>query len=163
MPSKRVRYLTGVTLIIIAVPFVSLRVMSSMSKRPANSSAQDGKLAPCPESPNCVSTQATDPEHAIEALRFTGSARSAMAALRRVIDQDGNATIVSEDEHTLSAEYRSRIFRFVDDVDFIVDEEQGIIHFRSASRVGHSDMGANRKRMEQIRTAFQAEQARAQR
>lgn len=81
-----------------------------------------------------------------------------MAVLRRIVEQDRGATIVSTDDRALSVEYRSRIFRFVDDVDFVVDEAAGVIHFRSASRIGYSDMGANRRRMEQIRTAFQAEQ-----
>ena len=65
------------------------------------------------------------------------------------------------DDRTLTAEYRSLIFRFIDDVDFLLDEKEGVIHFRSASRVGYSDLGANRKRMERIRKAFQAEQEKA--
>ena len=157
MFSKRVRRILGVALIIIAVPFVSLRVMSSMSKRP-NLEVQGGQLPPCPDSPNCVSSQATDPEHAISAISFAGSPESAMASLRRVIERDRGATVVSADAHSLTAEYRSLIFRFVDDVDFIVDETHNVIHFRSASRVGYSDRGANRQRMERIREAFQAEQ-----
>ncbi len=80
-----------------------------------------------------------------------------MAALRRVVERDRLAKIISADDQTLNAKYRSRIFRFVDDVDFVLDESESVIHFRSASRVGYSDMGANRKRMERIRKAFQAE------
>jgi uncharacterized protein (DUF1499 family) len=158
MFSKRIRRTLGVALIIVAIPFVSLQLMSNMSKRPGNLGAQDGQLAACPDSPNCVSSQATDPQHAIEAIRFDGPADAAMATLRRVVERDRGATVVSMDERSLSAEYRSRIFRFVDDVDFVLNETEGVIDFRSASRVGYSDMGANRRRMERIRTAFEAEQ-----
>jgi len=59
----------------------------------------------------------------------------------------------------LHVEFRSTLFRFVDDVEFVIDEPQGLIHIRSASRVGYSDLGANRKRMEKIRLAFQQRQA----
>lgn len=161
MVSRRLRRSLGIALALCATPFVAIWVLNSMSQRPANPGIKNGQLAPCPDSPNCVSSQATTPEHAIAPIRFTGAAATAMSTLRRVIERDRGATVVSMDDRSLSAEYRSRIFRFVDDVDFVVDEAEGVIHCRSASRLGYSDMGANRRRMERIRQAFQTEQSAA--
>jgi len=109
------------------------------------------RLAPCPTSPNCVLTLATDRRHAIAPLRFTGSAADAMARLRAIVDEQPGARVVECDGAYLRAEFSSRQFRFVDDVEFVIDATQQRIDFRSASRVGYWDWGANRRRMERIR------------
>jgi uncharacterized protein (DUF1499 family) len=126
--------------------------------RPSNLGVRDGKLAPCPSSPNCVSSQSTDPEHAVEPLRFTGTAPDASARLKRIIAAMPRTALVSEAADYLHVEFTSFIFRFVDDVEFFVDERSGTIHVRSASRLGRSDLGVNRKRIEAIRSAWNAPQ-----
>lgn len=88
-------------------------------------------------------------------IRFDGDATEAMRRLREVIEAIPRARIVSQDTHYLHAECTSRLFRFVDDVEFLIDDERKEIHFRSASRAGHSDLGVNRRRMEAITSAFQ--------
>lgn len=120
----------------------------------ASFDAQTGQFAPCPDSPNCVSTQATDEEHGIAPYTFDGSAGEAKAALLTAINAMPRAQIVSETDTYLHVEFRSRIFRFVDDVEFFIDDASKTVEFRSASRVGHSDLGVNRKRMEEIRSRF---------
>lgn len=124
--------------------------------RPENLGLKDGRFAPCPDKPNCVSTFASDEEHKIEPISFTGSAAEAKARLKAVLAKMSRAHIVSEKENYLHVEFTSLIWRFVDDVQFYIDDNAKLIHFKSASRIGHSDLGANRNRMEKIRKLFVA-------
>jgi uncharacterized protein (DUF1499 family) len=118
-----------------------------------------GQLAPCPDSPNCVNTgaPASDTEHAIAPLTYTGTLDEAKTRLRSVIAAMPRTKIVTDEGNYLHAEFTSLIFRFVDDVEFVFDDATKTIQFRSASRVGRGDMGANRNRMEEIRTKFSAQ------
>jgi uncharacterized protein (DUF1499 family) len=114
----------------------------------------DGQLLPCPETPNCVSSRATDELHAVDPLTYTGDAAEGVRLLKAALSSLPRNRIVTEDGRYLHAEFTTRIMRFVDDVEFLVDENGGVIHLRSASRVGYGDLGANRKRVEAIREAF---------
>lgn len=80
-----------------------------------------------------------------------GSAAQTLAALRELVESITRVHVTQVDEYALHAEFRSRIFRFVDDVDFRIDQAAGLVHVRSASRLGYSDLGVNRKRVEEIR------------
>jgi uncharacterized protein (DUF1499 family) len=108
-------------------------------------------LGSCPSSPNCVSTQAQDEGHAIEPIRYRKSRAEAKEALKEVIRSMPRTKLVQEDETYLHYEATSLLLRFVDDVEFLLDDETKTIHFRSASRTGYGDLGVNRKRMEQVR------------
>ena len=108
-------------------------------------------LKPCPSSPNCVSSRASDPGRRVDPLPLRGSATEGLAAVRRVILAMPRSRIAAEGADFIRAEFRSPIFRFVDDVDVVVDEPAGVIHIRSAARVGYSDMGVNRRRVGEIR------------
>jgi len=121
---------------------------------PANLGVKDGKLAPCPATPNCVSSLSSDQEHGIAPLPFTGSATEAMARLKNIIARMKRSGIIVETGTYIHAEYRSALFRFVDDVEFLIDDNGKVIHVRSASRLGRSDFGVNRKRIEDIRAAW---------
>ncbi|MCP9464314.1 MAG: DUF1499 domain-containing protein [Nitrospira sp.] len=109
------------------------------------------ELAPCPSSPNCVSTQAQDARHAIAPLRYQKPLAEAKAMLKAALDSLPRTRLVEEDDIYLHYEVTSLLFRFVDDVEFLFDEQAKTIHFRSASRVGYGDFGVNRRRMEEIR------------
>ena len=108
-------------------------------------------LAPCPSSPNCVSTQTQDEGHAIAPIRYRKSRVEAKEALKEVIRSLPRTKLVEEDESYLHYEFTSLLLRFVDDVEFLFDDETKTIHFRSASRTGYGDLGVNRTRMEQVR------------
>jgi len=114
--------------------------------------ADKKKLPPCFDTPNCVSSQAIDKLHYISPFKISGDPQQAWAALRKAILAHGRINITHETEDTLHAEAISLVLHFVDDVDAILDVENGLIHIRSASRVGHSDFGVNRKRMEALRS-----------
>jgi uncharacterized protein (DUF1499 family) len=93
----------------------------------------------------------------VEPIAFDGSAKDALEALRRVVAGLPNTQIVTRGDGYLHAECSSRVFRFVDDVEFLVDRERQVIHCRSASRVGYYDFGVNRRRIEEIRRRFATE------
>jgi uncharacterized protein (DUF1499 family) len=124
--------------------------------RPATLGIKEGRLSPCPGSPNCVSTQAPDDKHSIDPIRYTGTKEQAKQRLVPVISSMKRAKIITDEGDYLYAEFTSRIFRFVDDVEFSFDDGNKLIHFRSASRLGKSDLGVNRKRMEEIMKGFEA-------
>ncbi len=111
----------------------------------------DERFSPCPASPNCVSSYAEDEVHGIEPLPLPPE-DDATGALRRVVESLPRTTIVTVDGDYLHATFASRIFRFVDDVEFLVDRDARVVHVRSASRLGYGDMGVNRRRVEEIRT-----------
>jgi len=99
-----------------------------------------------------VSTQAHDEGHAIAPFRYRKSRAEAKEVLKEVIRSLPRTKLLEEDESYLHYEFTSLLLRFVDDVEFLFDDETKTIHFRSASRTGYGDMGVNRKRMEQVRT-----------
>jgi len=118
----------------------------------------DGKLHPCPGTPNCVSSFETDPRHAIDPLQFTEAPATAFDRLREVLQSWPRTTIVTAAWPYLHATVTTRWLRFVDDLEFLVDEAAGVIHVRSAARTGTADFGVNRARLEKIRAAFLAAQ-----
>lgn len=126
--------------------------------RPTTIGVKEGRLAACPKSPNCVVSQGNeDAEHAIAPLAYSGDADSAMAALKQVVAAQAGSEIIEQTENYLYAEFTSKLMGFVDDVEFYLPaDEPGVIHVRSASRLGQSDLGVNRKRVEAIRAAFSA-------
>jgi len=111
-------------------------------------------LKPCPGSPNCVSSMAEDTSHYIEPFQYEGTAKDAKKKLISIIESTKRAQVITTESNYIHAEFTSLIFRFVDDVEFYFDDQAPIIHARSASRVGYSDFGANRKRVENIRQQF---------
>jgi uncharacterized protein (DUF1499 family) len=123
---------------------------------PANLGIPDGGLAPCPETPNCVSGQSTDREHAIQPLSYSTSKEKALADLKEIISQMKRARITEERGGYIHTECNSAVWRFVDDVEFFVDVGSHAIRVRPASRLGKSDFGVNRKRIEAIRAAWKA-------
>ena len=119
--------------------------------------AVSDRLKSCPSSPNCVSSWPGESEpHRIEPFRWSGDLEQAKARLRTAVFSAGDARFVEEGDTYWRVEFRSRLFRFVDDVELLFDREHRVIHVRSASRVGYSDFGVNRKRVEKIRQLFQS-------
>lgn len=109
-------------------------------------------LASCPSSPNCVSSLATD-GHFIEPLRFPDEPAAAWSRLRNVLERRPDTGIIDGDESKLRVEFRTAL-GFVDDGLFVMDMVAGVIHCRSAARVGYWDLGKNRRRIEEIRREF---------
>jgi uncharacterized protein (DUF1499 family) len=108
-------------------------------------------LNPCPDSPNCVSSLSSDPRHRVAPIAYAGSSAEAWQRLLGVLRSMPGTHILSNEGPYLHVEFTSTVFRFVDDVEFYIDAAPRLIHVRSASRVGYWDLGANRKRVEDIR------------
>jgi uncharacterized protein (DUF1499 family) len=128
-----------------------LAFLSMTGSAPNNLGLTGGKLAPCPDTPNCVSSLATDARHAIAPFALDRSLGAAREELRQAAARLPRAKLIAEQENYLHFEFRSLVFRFVDDVEFHLDAGTKTIHVRSASRVGHSDLGVNRRRIETFR------------
>ena len=122
--------------------------------RPDNLGVRDGRLAPPKPTPNNVNSQTdkrADAEHYIEPLSYSGDASKAWAALRKVVDGMPRARVVTAEPNYLYVEFTSKLMGYVDDTEFYLDEKAGVIQVRSASRLGRSDFGVNRERIESIR------------
>jgi len=113
--------------------------------------------SPCPDSPNCVSSSSSDPRHKVAPIAYTGSPAEARRHLLEVIRSLSGTRVVADDGSYLRVEFTSAVFRFVDDVEFYIDPAQKLIQVRSASRVGYWDLGANRRRVEDIRRRMTAD------
>ena len=129
----------------IVAAVMALILTGCSSTPPADLGINDGKLAPCPSSPNCVSSFATEPDQAIPPLN------SDLKTIERIVKTLDGAEIVEASPGYLRVEFTSAIFRFVDDVEFVQMGDADIVHLRSASRLGYSDLGVNRKRIEELR------------
>lgn len=125
-------------------------------RRPIDLGVRDGQLKPVPLTPNAVSSRAADPRRAVEPLRYEGDGAVAFGRLRDLVATWPGAQVVSELPGYLHAEFTTPWLRFVDDVEFLLDADDGVIHVRSASRIGYSDLGANRARVDAIRQRFAA-------
>jgi uncharacterized protein (DUF1499 family) len=145
---RKIMYvLVALVLLVIIIVAVYARTVPP----PPDLGVINGRMAPCPESPNCVSSHAVDESQRIVPIAYTGEADAAMKRLHDVVAAMSRAKVITRQPNYLHVEFRSRFFRFVDDVEFLVDPAESVIHVRSASRVGHSDLGVNRSRVEQIR------------
>ena len=122
--------------------------LSFSSKSPDNLGVKNGRFLPLPDSPNGVSTQATATSQRMEPIPFTGNAAEEMKRIVAAVNSVPRSKIVQQDSHYLRAEFTSLLFRFVDDVEFFIDDKDNVVQFRSASRIGYSDLGVNRRRMD---------------
>ena len=117
------------------------------------------QLVPCPKTPNCVSSQITDEKHFIEPIYFIGSRQETQVQLVQILKTLQRTNIIDMQNNYIRVEFTSKILKFIDDVEFYfpaTKTETTTIYFRSASRLGYSDLGVNRKRIEKIRQKFGA-------
>ncbi len=135
--------------------------MGCSGQRPADLGVTNGLLASCPASPNCVSSQSHDKVHYIAPLQVEGDPQQAMARLADIIRHLPRTKIITRNDHYLYATFRSRVWGFVDDVEFYLPPGGNAVQVRSASRLGQGDFGVNRKRIEHLRTLWQAAEKRA--
>ena len=144
-----------IALILIVIGVLVLRAMvPRLSPMPSNLGVTEGKLAPCPNTPNCVSTQATGSAF-IEPIPFTSSLPEAQQKIVSILQGLPNAEIITNEPTYIHAITKSPTMGYIDDVEFYVDEATSQIEFRSAARLGRDDLSANRKRMEAIRLSFE--------
>ncbi len=134
---------------ILLMSILTSLLAACAGERPDNLGVRNGQLTGCPNSPNCVSSQAADGSHRIAPLVFKNGPEPAFARLKQTLMQRRDTAIIEERPGYLRVEFRTTLF--VDDGEFLLDGEQRLIHVRSASRLGYSDLGKNRSRLEDIR------------
>ncbi len=134
----------------LLIPMLLL-ISACSSTAPKQLTLSPQGFSDCPASPNCVSSDAQDELHTIDPFELTVPADQAWAETKAAVMQLTRTRVVSEEDGYLHAESRSLLFRFVDDLQLQLREQEGIIAIYSASRVGHSDFGVNRQRIEELR------------
>lgn len=142
---------------ILVLSWIFLTVFGCATSAQERKDAATGELSPCPDSPNCVSTKNKDPDRAMPPLPYVGTRQESMERLLRILRGMKRSTLVLTTATFLRAEFRSALFRFVDDVEFLFDDKERQIHFRSASRTGYYDFGVNRRRMNEISKNYRGE------
>ena len=121
---------------------------------PTNLGVDNGTLKSCPESPNCVVSQTSDEEHYIEPLKYEIDRDQAYDIFLKILSVVPDTEVTEKNDSYIRTESTSKLMGFVDDAEFYFPEDEKVIHWRSASRLGESDLGVNRRRLEQIRFAF---------
>jgi uncharacterized protein (DUF1499 family) len=129
-------------------------LFSCSGTRPVNLGIKDGRLSVCPASPNCVSSDAADGAHAVAPFQLVVSSPDGWRVVRKIIEELPRTEIISSTDDYLHAECSSAVFGFVDDLELHLRPAGNLIAMRSASRLGHSDFGVNRKRVESLRAAL---------
>lgn len=138
---------------IITMGILSSLLAACAGDRPDNLGTKNGLLALCPTSPNCVSSQEKDAQHSIAPFLFSEDPGTAMIRLKKLLAGRKDTKVIEESDSYLRVEFHTTLF--VDDGEFLLDRERKVIHLRSASRIGYSDLGKNRSRLEEICRDFE--------
>ncbi|MEH2231130.1 MAG: DUF1499 domain-containing protein [Nostoc sp.] len=149
----RQRFLRSIAFAIL-LTLISSLILPEATWAASNLGVDNGHLSSCPASDNCVVSQNADEKHAIDPIPYHVDRNAAREILLKVIGVVPRTEIVEQTDNYIHALSKSRIFQFVDDVEFYLPPNESVIHLRSASRVGESDLGVNRRRAEQIRLAL---------
>ena len=158
------RALAGFAVLILGVgAAIALHLASAegdtmfSGKRPDNLGVKDGRLASCGRRLNCVSSQAGpgDAQRYVAPIQVKGAAAKAIAAARRAVESMARARVVRAEGDYLHAEFRSRLMGYVDDLELTYDAQAGVLHVRSASRLGRRDFNVNRERVEALRVRLE--------
>jgi uncharacterized protein (DUF1499 family) len=147
------RIVVGLVVLIVSGA-VGLFAWAQTAPQPINVSQADGQLAPCPDTPNCVTSRNGTADQQVEALSYTDDLAAAQERLRAAILTLPRTAIVTERPGYIHALYRSPTFGFPDDLEFVFDDANKQVHMRSAARLGRGDQGKNREHITLISAAF---------
>ena len=146
-------FLVVAGILLLFVGYLVWQAKQSESNDPTMTHSRT-ELPACPDKPNCVSTQATDDAHRAQPIPYTGGMEAAKQKLLGVLDGLPRTKRITDEGGYLHYTFKTWPIPFIDDVEFLFDDDAKLIHYRSASRVGHSDLGVNAKRMAKIVTAY---------
>ena len=152
MKKRLMTWLVIIPLILIAILFI----VPHLASAPDDLGVRNGKLKAVPDSPNCVSTFAAedDNQHYISPLTYTGSLEDTMLKIESTVSSISGFKIITKESNYVHIEATTPVFRYVDDLEIYLDDSTKRVHFRSASRIGQSDLGANRKRVEKLKASL---------
>ncbi len=140
--------LIAVPLVVLLLPLLA-RLIITTTDQPAPGGIQNEQLAPCPPSPNCVSSRPTDPTN-LPPIRYRDSREQAMQRLIAAVQAEPRSRILAQTDDYLHVQFRSLVFGFGDDAEFYFPPTTNTIEFRSAARMGHSDLNVNQNRLQRI-------------
>jgi len=140
---------------LLGVLIIGMMFFSCAGQRPENLGIHNDQLTGCPGKPNCVSSQDEDENHLLPVFRYQGEKKAVFKKLKKIITSLEGMTLITENDNYLHIECKSAVMGFVDDLEFYFSKEK-VIQVRSASRLGYSDFGVNRKRVEKLRKLFAA-------
>jgi len=143
---------------VIATGIILLVVVLAVTKNstvPSTLGVKDGMLAPLPDSPNAVSSQTKQVDKRVEPFPYSGDLEQTKALVKKAATEFGGARILVEKPDYLHLVFTVPFIPFKDDVEFFFSEKDSVVHYRSASRVGYSDLGVNRKRYERLRSLYE--------
>ncbi|AZQ84730.1 DUF1499 domain-containing protein [Colwellia sp. Arc7-635] len=141
------------------VAFTSLILLTGCSANAPSLGISNGQLTQCPDKPNCVNSFATGSEKFIEPIVIVGKRNEIEKDIVKIVTELENTKITVTEPNYVRAEFTSKVFGFVDDVEFYFPDTEAkdtIIHIRSGSRVGYSDLNVNRERVELLRLKLSA-------
>ncbi len=144
-----------VVLVLIALLVLSMTIKNM--KIPAGLGVNGGRLAPMPKSPNAVSSQTEDPEKRVDPFPFKANLADSVEAVLKALDSYGNITVIEKKQDYIHAVSTTPTMHYHDDIEFYFNQADGIVEFRSGSRIGHSDMGLNRERYEALKGFYDSE------
>ena len=153
-------WLFPILFLLVILGWIALRIVAPDSETffaatpPDNLGVEAGQLADCPTTPNCISSQAEDSEHSIDPIAYNPNNPDPIDDLKAIVKSFDRSEITEASDNYFRAEFTSRWFGFVDDVEFYLNEDSEVIDVRSAARLGESDLGVNRERIESIRSQF---------
>ncbi len=139
------------TILIVSIVAIAVMFWIDNKRVPTTLGVKEGKLSPCSSKPNCVSSQSDNSDHHTEPLNVKGINRP-LEKIKSIVLTIPKTSIVTENNQYLHVIFRSKLFSFIDDTEFYYDKDREVIQIRSAARVGYSDLGVNRKRVEWIRS-----------
>lgn len=115
-------------------------------------------LKPCPDSPNCVcSMHSDDKKHFIEPILPKENISEVRLAIEKFLKSDGNISIAQSTQEYIHAAFKVPFTSFIDDVEFYFPSNENIVHVRSASRKGYSDLGVNKARVNRLKKFLKKE------
>ncbi|MBD2244621.1 DUF1499 domain-containing protein [Nostoc sp. FACHB-888] len=148
------RLLRSITFVILLTLINTLILPAATWAASSSLGVDNGHLSSCPASDNCVVSQDGDPKHAIDPIPYHIDRNAARKTLLKVLTVVPRTEVIEQTDNYIHALSKSRIFKFIDDVEFYFPANEPVIHLRSAARLGESDLGVNRRRLEQIRLAL---------
>lgn len=150
------KWIFGLGLVVLALYLSALIAIPRISPRPEGLGVAHGQLKPCPGTPNCISTQSAreDAYEKREPLALATTPKQAIDRLATIINKMPRTKIIEHTDSYLYAEFRTFAMRFIDDVEFYADPATGLLHYRSASRLGRKDFGVNGKRIGEMLEAY---------
>ncbi len=146
--------LRSIALVILLTLINSLILPTAAWAASSGLGVDNGHLSSCPASDNCVVSQDGDSKHAIDPIAYHIDRDAARKTLLKTLTVVPRTEVIEQTDNYIHALSKSRIFKFIDDVEFYFPPNESVIHVRSAARVGESDLGVNRRRLEQIRLAL---------